>query len=321
MMNSLVLSNSTIQQFKRCKRSYFLRHYRQLATPKRRHNPCAVTEVGTRIHTILEAYYGYDVPVSLALSIIYNAAAVEYPDHADQLDEEAVLAGIMVNGWFEWAAEHGIDEAFEVVSTEQTISTEMDIGGGRSVTLIGKFDQQVRRRFDDVLLFRDWKTTGNLSKVDDLVRDEQFRFYSMLWSLAAPEGERVGGGLYTQLRRSKQTERSKGPYYQQTSVSYNRHDLNSMWLRTREIASEIDRFHQRLDNGENFLAVAYPHPSMTCSWMCPFVNVCHLADDGSRFEDALSNLYEPKDPYYYYGTEGIDLIKEVMGIKEEPREQ
>lgn len=320
-MSDLVLSNSTIQQFKNCKRSYYLRYYRQLAIPKRRHNPCAVTEVGTRVHTALEAYYGYGVAPADALRIIYDAAITEYPDYADQLDEEHALTTVMVNGYLEWVADKGIDEAFEVVSTEQTVSTDMEIAGGRTVTLIGKFDQQVRRKLDDVLMFRDFKTCGTFSKVDDLVRDEQFRFYSMLWSLAAPEGERVGGGLYTQLRRSKQSERSKGPYYQQTAVSYNKNDLNSMWLRTWEIASEIDRFHQRLDNGENFLAVAYPHPSMTCSWMCPFVNVCHLADDGSRFEDALTNLYEPKDPFYYYGTESIDLIKEVVGITEASNEQ
>jgi RecB family exonuclease len=313
-LSNLVLSNSTIQVFKNCRRSYFLRYYRQLAVPKRRHNPCTVAELGTRVHTVLEAYYGYEVDPADSMRILYDAAIAEYPEYTDELDEEKSTVEIMVLGYLDWVAEKGIDEAFEIVSTEQTISTEMEIPDGRSVTLMGKLDQQVRRKIDDALMFRDFKTCGNFSKVDDLVRDEQFRFYSMLWNLSAPEGERVGGGLYTQLRRSKQSERSKGPYYQQTAVSYNRHDLNSMWLRTREIAAEIDRFHQRLDNGENFLAVAYPSPSMSCSWMCPFVGVCHLADDGSRFEDALGSLYEPKDPMYYYGTESIDLIKESMGI-------
>jgi RecB family exonuclease len=316
-MSDLVLSNSTIQQFKNCKRMYFLRYYRRLATPKRRHNPCAVTEIGTRVHTVLEAYYGYGINTDDALRILYDAAKTTYPEYTEDLEDEIKLTTIMVDGYLEWVAEKGIDEAFEIISTEQTVSAEMEIAGGRTVTLMGKLDQQVRRKLDDVLMFRDFKTCGTFSKVDDLVRDEQFRFYSMLWNLAAPEGERVGGGLYTQLRRSKQSEHSKGPYYQQTAVSYNRHDLNSMWLRTWEIASEIDRFHQRLDDGENFLAVAYPSPSMSCSWMCPFVSICHMADDGSRFEDALSSLYEPKDPMYYYGTESIDLIKEVMGITEE----
>jgi RecB family exonuclease len=320
-VSKLVLSNSTIKKYKTCKRSWYLTYYRQLGTPKRRHNPCTVAELGTRVHTVLEAYYGYGVAPADALDVIYDAAETAYPDYADQLGEEKTLAEIMVNGYLEWVAENGIDEAFEVVSTEQTVSTEMEIAGGHTVTLMGKLDQQVRRRIDDALMFRDFKTVGTFSKADDLVRDEQFRFYAMLWSLTAPEGERVAGGLYTMLRRSKQTERSKGPYYQQIAVSYNRHDLNSMWLRTRETASEIDRLSRRLDNGENHLSVAYPNPSMTCSWMCPFVSVCHLADDGSRFEDALSNLYEKKDPYAYYGTEGIDLIKSEMGITEEASAQ
>jgi hypothetical protein len=315
-MSDLVLSNSTIQTWKSCKRHYWLKYYRQLGTPKRRHNPCTVAELGTRVHTILEAYYGYGVAPENSLRILYDAAAIAYPDYADELDEEKSLAEIMVTGFLEWIAEKGIDDAFEVVATEQTVSAEMEIAGGRSVTLMGKLDQQVRRRFDDALMFRDFKTCGTFSKADGLIRDEQFRFYSMLWSMIAPDGERIGGGLYTQLRRSKQTERAKGPFYQQIAVSYNRHDLNSMWLRTWEVASEIDRFTQRMDAGENHLAVAYPTPSMSCPWACPFVSVCHMADDGSRFEDALSNLYEPKDPLYYYGTEQIDLIKEVMGITE-----
>lgn len=319
-MSNLVLSNSTIKKYKTCKRSWYLAYYRQLGTPKRRHNPCTVAELGTRVHTALEAYYGYNVAPKTSLGIIYDAAAISYPDYADQLDEEQILAEIMILGYLEWVSEKGIDDAFEVVSTEKTISTEMEISGGRSVTLMGKLDQQVRRKIDDALMFRDFKTCGTFSKADDLVRDEQFRFYAMLWSMAAPQDERIAGGLYTMLRRSKQTDRSKGPYYQQIAVSYNRHDLNSMWLRVWETASEIDRISQRLDNGENHLAVAYPNPSMSCSWMCPFVSVCHLADDGSRFEDALSNLYEVKDPYAYYGTDGIDLIKEVVGVSEETSE-
>lgn len=316
-MNELVLSNSTLQTYKSCKRRYYLGHYRELGIPKRRHNPTTVAELGTRVHTILEAFYGLGVAPEVSFPILYDAAKAEYPDYAGELDAERDLTEIMVAGWLEWAAEHGIDDAFEVVSTEQAVTAPMEIAGGRSVTLMGKLDQQVRRRFDDALLFRDWKTAGNFSKVDDLVRDEQFRFYSMLWTMVTPEGERMGGGLYTQLRRSTQSARSKGPYYQQTAVSYNRHDLNSMWLRTWETANEIDRMHQRLDAGESHLQVAYPHPSMSCSWACPFVSVCHMADDGSRFEDALSNLFEVKNPYYYYGSEQIDLIKEAVGIKEE----
>lgn len=311
------LSNSTIKTFKNCRRSYYLGHYRELGVPKRRHNPTTVAELGTRVHTVLEAFYGYNVPWEVSVPIIYAAAKEEHPDYALQLEAEQELVEVMVQGWFEWAAEQGIDHAFEVVATEKTVQYEMEMGGGRTVTLMGKLDQQVRRKFDDALMFRDWKTCGTFAKADDLIRDEQFRFYSMLWSLIAPEGERVGGGLYTQLRRSNQSARSKGPYYQQIAVSYNKDDLRSMWYRTWEVANEIDRLHQRLDDGENHLAVAYPNPSMSCSWSCPFVNVCHMADDGSRFEDALSGMFEKRNPYDYYGSEQIDLVKEAVGITEE----
>lgn len=317
-MSELVLSNSTIQTYKSCKRHYWLKYHRQLNVPKKRHNPMTVAELGTRVHTILEAFYGYDVPFEVSMPIIYEAAKEEYPHHAEELDDERKLTTIMVEGWLEWAAEKGIDHAFEVVSTEQTVTYNMQVpGSSDNIVLMGKLDQQVRRKFDDALMFRDWKTCGNFSKADDLIRDEQFRFYSMLWSLITPEGERVGGGLYTQLRRSNQSARSKGPYYQQIAVSYNRDDLKSMWYRTWEVANEINNFTRRLNDGEDHRAVAYPHPSMSCSWSCPFVNVCHMADDGSRFEDALSNLFEPRNPYEYYGSEQIDLVKEAVGIKEE----
>lgn len=316
----LTLSNSSIRTFKTCKRRYYLGHVRKLGTPRSRHNPTTVAELGTRCHTALEAHYGYGVDAVEAFRIIYDAAREAFPGRAEDLAAEQQWAVAMVTGYLEWAAERGIDEAFEVIDTERAVTAGMDIPGG-SVTLMGKLDQTVRRTYDGALMFRDFKTVGSFSKADDLVRDEQFRFYSMLLALLGnPDGERIAGGLYTMLLRSKRTARSKGPYYQQIAVSYNRHDLNSMWLRTRETATEITQFTERLENGENHLSVAYPNPSQTCAWSCPFVSVCHLADDGSRFEDALAGLFEPKDPFAYYGTQDIDLIKKTVGIEEEPSE-
>jgi hypothetical protein len=301
-------SNSAIKTFKTCRRKYWLTYVRKFTVKPSKRIPHGVAELGTRVHLALEAYYGYNLDPLAVLNLVYQWAVQEYPNFAEDLTKEHAWAAVMTEGYLQWSSENGTDVGLDVIATERIVSRETVLPDGRAVSLVGKLDQTIRRQSDGAILTRDWKTVGTLTKANALLRDEQMRFYTMLQALSAREsGERSTGVLYTMLLRSKRTARAKGPFYEQIEVSFNRHDLNSMWLRSIETVREILDFTARLENGEDHRSVAYPNPDIHCTW-CPFVSVCHLADDGSRFEDALSYEFSPGDPWAYYGNELIDKV-------------
>lgn len=310
-LSELLLSNSCAATFKQCRRQWWLTYVRHLVTRSDRVMPVGVAELGTRVHLALEAYYGYDLDPISVLGLVYDWAGMEHPDYEDELRKERGYAITMVSGYLDWAAEEGIDVGITVIATERIIRWPIELPrSGRSVTLVGKVDQQIRRDHDGAILMRDWKTVGTLTKADSLLRDEQMRFYAMLQSLEARErGEITAGMLYTMLLRSKRTARATPPFYRQVEVSYNRHDHNSTWLRVTGTAEDILDVTDRLERGYGHHEVAYPTAGGHCAWGCPFVNICHLADDGSRFEDALAGNHVEGDPWAYYGN---NLIRRVL---------
>jgi hypothetical protein len=163
-------------------------------------------------------------------------------------------------------------------------------------------------------------TVGGFGKADALLLDTQMRFYSMLLAFAYPDAkDRATEVLYLMIKRSKRTARATPPFYQQVSVSYNRHDLNSTYQRAVAISEEILAARRLLDLsvtnkfGGDHHYTCYPTPSDFCTWGCVFYDICHLLDDGSRADDALSANYEVADPYLYYDTSRIRRAVAALG--------
>lgn len=310
------LSNSTLQTYKTCMRKWWLLYVRRLSTPPSRQVPTGVAELGTRVHLALEAHYGHDLDPISVLGLVYDWAIAEFPSFEPELTKEHSYAKVMVEGYLEWSAEEGIDVGLDIIATERIVEHQVELPSGRSVTLVGKLDQTIKRDVDNAILFRDWKTVGTLSKANGLIRDEQMRFYAMLQALTVRDtGEVAAGMLYTMLLRSKRTARAKGPFFKQIEVSYNREDHKSMWLRTIGVAENILDTEAKLSLGMDHRQAVYPTPGQHCEWSCPFVSICHLADDGSRFEDALSGNFVQGDPWAYYEN---DLIDRVLNAFERP---
>jgi RecB family exonuclease len=308
----LVVSNSTIKKFKMCRRSWYLTYQQQWASDPATTNPVGAAQLGTRIHCALEAYYGYDIDPLSALAYIYELAVMERPEYADVLHKESEWATIMVSGYLQWAEEEGIDAEYDVIATERMISVDLDTHDGHIVTVMGKLDQLVKRKYDGALMFRDWKTVGTLSKANGLPRDEQMRMYSLMLMMATKDSDewvRADGGLYSMLLRSKRTAKAAGPFYEQVEVRYNATDHRSMHTRLVGTLRDMNRVIDALEDGRSHLEVAYPNPDMHCEWACPFKNVCPLFDDGSRAEDAMRGNFVRESPYAYYGSESIDQVK------------
>jgi len=297
---ALRISNSEIQSFKDCRRKWWLTYYRRLQPQTQ--NMTGALALGTRIHGALDMYYSQGVPLLEAhaqlVEIDKQTLRETFRDTMD-LDTEAELGRIMLEGYLEWVNENGIDAELEMISTEEVISMPMFDG---QVELQGKLDMRVRRKADGVRMFRDFKTVGgSFAEFGSLAHmNEQILTYMVLEAAQNKEGERCEGGIFTMLKKVKRTANAKPPFYDQIEVRHNTFALRSFWNRLHGTVSDMLKVRKDLDEGADHHYVAYPRPSRDCKWKCQFFAICPLFDDGSAAEHAISELYVVDDPYAYY---------------------
>jgi hypothetical protein len=296
------LSNSELQVFKDCRRKWWLQYYRRLQ-PKSKDMTGALA-LGSRIHAALDDHYANNTPLLEAHSkLVETDRQILLADFRDtqDLDNEADLGRIMLEGYEQWVEENGIDAELEMISTEEKIVAPLFNG---AVELQGKLDMRVRRRGDGARMFRDFKTVGgSLSDFANLApMNEQILTYMLLESTKVDETERSDGGIFTMIKKVKRTASARPPFYDQIEVRHNIFTLRSFWDRIHGTIADLMRVRTALDEGEKHQYVAYPKPSRDCKWKCQFFTICTLIDDGSSSEQAISEMYEVADPYAYYET-------------------
>jgi len=297
------LSNSEIQTFKDCRRKWWLTYYRRLQ-PRSKDFTGALA-LGTRIHAALDEYYSQGTPLLEAHANLVERdkeILLEQWRDTHDLDNEAELGRIMLEGYLQWVDDEGIDLELEMISTEEVIIAPLFNG---EVELQGKLDMRVRRKADGVRFFRDFKTVGgsftDFNKMSHM--NEQILTYMLLEATTNKEGERCDGGIFTLLKKVKRSANAKPPFYEQVEVRHNVFTLRSFWKRIHGTIADLMRARKALDDGDDPAFVAYPRPSRDCSWKCQFYTVCHMIDDGSAAEQAISEMFEVADPYGYYETE------------------
>lgn len=297
------LSNSEIQTFKDCRRRWWLTYYRRLQ-PKSKDMTGALA-LGTRIHAALDAHYSAGVPLLKAhAELVEKDKQLLLADFRDvyELETEAELGRIMLEGYEQWVAENGIDAELEMISTEEKIVAPLFNG---EVELQGKLDMRVRRKVDGVRMFRDFKTVGgSLSEFASMAHmNEQVMTYMLLESTKFDEKERSEGGIFTLLKKVRRTASAKPPFYEHVEIRHNVFTLRSFWNRIHGTIADLMKVKTGLDAGENPAFLAYPRASRDCKWKCPFFAICPMFDDGSAVEQALSEMFEEVDPYAYYDTD------------------
>lgn len=296
------ISNSEIQTFKDCRRKWWLSYYRRLQPNTQ--NFTGALALGSRIHEALDMYYSKEIPLLEAHAQLVakdkQTLLEQFRDTMD-LDSEAELGRIMLEGYLDWVDENGIDAELEMISTEEIISMPMFDG---EVELQGKLDMRVRRKADGVRMFRDFKTVGgSFTEFASLAHmNEQILTYMILEAAQNKEGERCEGGIFTMLKKVKRTANAKPPFYEQMEVRHNQFALRSFWNRLHGAVGDMMSTRKALDEGADVNFVAYPRPSRDCKWKCQFFAICPLFDDGSAAEQAISELYVVDDPYAYYKT-------------------
>ena len=303
MSDVVRISNSEIQTFKDCRRRWWLTYYRRLQ-PKYKDSTGALA-LGTRIHAALDDYYANGTPLLQAHATLVNTEKeLLLQDFRDvsELEKEAELGHIMLEGYLQWNEEEGIDADLEMISTEETIVMPMFNG---EVELQGKLDMRVRRKADGVRMFRDFKTVGgSLSDFANLApMNEQILTYMVLEQSKDKDGERSDGGIFTMLKKVRRSAAARPPFYDQIEVRHNIFTLRSFWDRLHGTVTDLMRVRTALDKGEQPSFHAYPSPSRDCKWKCKFYSVCTLVDDGSAAEQAISEMFVEADPYAYYGEE------------------
>lgn len=309
MTQSLGISNSEIQTFKRCRRKWYLSYYLRLGTRPENSSMAGVMHLGTRVHYALEAKYGHGKDPLKYEQEIYERDRLIVVDRGDErelkdFDGDHAYAQRMIEGYLQWIEEEGVDDGYEVIGAEQEVRVPSGIPG---VDLRGKLDLRMRRRTDGRRVFVDHKTAGSV-ELPTLEINEQFRMYGLLERLLPRQpGEShafCDGGIINVLKRVKRTFQAKPPFYKRHEIRFNNQQLRTMWTRVHAVILNILEIRTALDKGTDHHAVVYPTPSGDCSWDCPFLKVCPLFDDGSRVEAALEQHYVTIDPYARYDLRG-----------------
>lgn len=308
------VTNSEFQTFKRCKRQWYIAYHRHLAPE--RPEVVGPRKVGWHVHEALRAYY--EVPeladedrAIRALQVLDEVVSRSQvlcvtEEELKKFNGEADLARAMVEGYLDWLEETGADADLEIVAAETEITVPSGVEG---IDIMGKLDVRVRRRSSGSRFLFDHKTVGTL-QTPTLHIDEQPTHYILLEVLEGLAEAGAGatladipyseGAIWNMLRKVKRTAAATPPFYGRVEVRRNVHELRSYWSRVHALIREIVETHRRLDAGEDPNVVCYPSPRATCSWDCDYLAVCPMFDDGSRLEDALSNVLVPFDPHQRY---------------------
>lgn len=310
----LQVSNSEMRAYLWCQRNWMLAYHFGYTLRPDEERPVGDAKLGTKIHLALELYYGYQRDPLTVIKFLYDRDRARYPMEwdVDRLNKEQDLALAMLEGYHDWVEETGADEGLTVISVEDDLTVP---SLHPEVLFRAKLDQRIMREHDGARLFIDHKTTGSFENTTKLLQmDPQMRFYALLDAIDAKRSgqqQRVDGGVWNMLRRSKRTARAKPPFYRRDEIRFNRQELVSTWYRANSVVSRIVQTKQELTAGTDHRYAAPPNPGHDCLWRCQFVKICPMFDDGSNVQAALDDQYVKHDPYDYYESEAQVVLKEL----------
>jgi RecB family exonuclease len=289
----LFLSNSEIESFTRCRRTWYLSSY--LGARPRVASPVGPLPFGTRFHAALEGFYRDGVnPVQEWVSLIEadRLALTSQGFSTEDLDKDDDLGRIMLEGWLEWCADEGLDAHHEILGVEDTLTYTPD--ELPNVTFVGKADLRTRHETERTVRVVDFKTASAFTQytaMSDLL--PQAKMYLLLDSTTRAEGDIADGFTFRVAKKVKRTARATPPFYQEFHVRHSAQTLETFRQRLLTIGSDISRIRGMLDNGATpGEAGVFSSPSTSCTFMCGFIRGCGLFDDDpARAQDFLDTEY------------------------------
>lgn len=276
----------------------------------------SASRTGTLVHAGLEAYYRDDFDDETAVAHVgrlveANVAALNAAGRdglVKMVQSQGEMARIMLEGYFQWAGESGVDADLEITGAEQRI--EVPFGGehfrtrfGVEVTLLGLADLLAVRRSSGKRLILDFKSVQNAGDQETLApMSPQFKHYAVILEMLG--GERVDGALVRWLRRVKRTARATPPFYGEIPVMWPKAVLRSYYMQTQGLIEEILTAERELRAGVPPVDVGIgPTVTQDCG-RCVFRPVCPLLDDETVDEtDVLRWSYARVDPLARYAAD------------------
>lgn len=292
--------------------------------------------IGTLVHI------GHDARFKALKAGISDANSIKLSDRAIishvhrafkrgvQVDYKDVeLARIMLSGFWEWEAEEGLLDEYEVLDTEREMETTIVLEDGTIIIYLGKADVLARNRITRFLWVIDKKTVSSLlDPTFGLQRNEQMLGYLMLLEANPLDKEEFGedvfprpeGAMFSMLRKVKRSATAKPPFYGRAEVRYNQTERRNYEERLRYVLEDIVALERKVEpyNKPGLIAkaaqIAYTTPTADCSWDCKeFVNICDMFNDGSRIEQVLIEHYEVLDPLARYAIAPHDVEPHPVG--------
>lgn len=297
-----LLTNSEMKLWRRCRRQWWLSHYRGLRRADVEFN--RPLSIGNRVHQCLEVLYSVGErgnPLAKLRETV-DADLAKFPMHATDIAKEADLCQAMLEGYLQWLEEEGCDIGFRVVASEGRREAPLIDG----VNLLAKLDARVvHEERADIRLALEHKTVGDLSTPLTLLQiDTQLLTEHLVEFLAlreeGRESEAAQGVLYNMLRKCKRTARAKPPFFGREEVNHNVHELRAHWLHVQRVAEEILQAERELLEGKQHHEVVYPNPTRDCKWDCEFFHLCPLLNDGSDYEALIAADYVTGNPLERY---------------------
>lgn len=306
VLSKIVVSNSEVQTFKQCKRSWYLRYVRKLVPAVER--PVSPAALGTRFHGALAKYYVpgvFDPDAAFEYhEKVLQRDLINFSDQEKEIRAQAKLSQAMLEGYFEWLEETGVDEGLTVVAPERIVQVELP-----NAILQGKLDLLVERERDGAILVLDHKSVQNFSDpVSLLPLNEQVRTYILLKMLDEPD-KRIDGALWNMARKVLRTGTAKPPFFMREEIRFNKAEMRHFYLRVIAEIEAILELHEKLDNAPDMAdVIAYPSPGRDCKWRCDFFGICALIDTDLTAGGLTETLYKQGDPYSYYNDMEADGI-------------
>lgn len=311
-------TNSETWAWKRCRRRWYLSYYRKLEPIRQPFT--GPMKTGTRVHKALEVEYTPDSELDLLAAydqvVAEERARLETEaltaDEWKAYEKEVDLGRAMVEGFEEWRAETGVDAGLQPTDAECKVDVDSGIPG---VRLLGKFDVRGYRKTDEARYFIDHKTVQSIVGYDG-DRVVQFLHYHLLELLKLIEDNPgvpfselplCKGTAVNLVRRVKRTANAKPPFYGRVWVYHSLDELRTYWDQLHGMITDILAAESLMEKGYSHQSVCYPTPDYSCSWQCPFFEVCGLMNDpASDSEGYISRYLRVYDPSERYATDPED---------------
>lgn len=332
----ILLSNSELRTWRRCRRQWYLAYHRCLAP---RTNYAGIMASGTRMHRVLAAWYAPNHAVDFNIFTFqqevqredresmlqqqtrirgeaFGDCAEFVEDTGEQSDDERLAAyddivqleRIMLEGYMVWLEETGSDSEYTVIASEVPLIAPITQTAVLDVYAIGILDARLRDNISGATCFIDHKNVSSFTVANDLRRDTQMRHYTLLASLAFPE-QHVQGAIFNMLKRVKRTAHAKPPYFKRAFIMHNPRNIAMYRQQLIGTALDIaDTTYAITDDADDVQSRLYPSPTRDCAWDCPFTSVCSQLDDGRELEGLFRALYTHNDPLARYHETSTDVL-------------